>query len=481
MASQRIRYFTLMAGFLIGLAACGGGTQMAGGGIGGTGISQGSITAFGSVWVNGVEFDTTNAAISRDGIPVTQDNLAVGMVVTVDGSINSDRVGGIATSVSYAKQMQGPIEQKPNNNSLIVLGQTVIVDDLTKIVLANGTAGTINDLNPGDTIEVSGFLSASGIRASYLEIKAAGDQVELTGVVSAVNGSIVTIGTQQIDVSAVPSYSAAVGDFVEVKAPATMSGTVLQAISVKKKSRGLGTGSSDQAEFEGFVTSISSPSDFTVDGQEVRTNSQTAFRGGAITDISVGIRLEIYGALSNGILTAAKIEFEDKITLEGNITSYDQSTNTITLDTYPGVPITINEVLTEGATTTLLTGDYVRIRGRQPESDCTSSSCVLATELEDVTSSGGSGSGGGGSGDTTPIESYVTVQVVDSTNQTITTVLGQVVDLTSIQSFDGTDANDNPITDMTGFLAAVKAGDLVDLKGTSFNGTVTWTAIELED
>ncbi len=89
MRSQRLRYLSLMTVFIAGLTACGGGTQVAGGGIGGTGISQGSITAFGSVWVNGVEFDTSNASILRNGSSVTQSDLAIGMVVTVDGSVNS--------------------------------------------------------------------------------------------------------------------------------------------------------------------------------------------------------------------------------------------------------------------------------------------------------------------------------------------------------------------------------------------------------
>jgi hypothetical protein len=48
------------------LAACGGGTNSAGGGIGGTGaVAVGTINGFGSVIVNGQEFDDTNAKIRR--------------------------------------------------------------------------------------------------------------------------------------------------------------------------------------------------------------------------------------------------------------------------------------------------------------------------------------------------------------------------------------------------------------------------------
>jgi Domain of unknown function (DUF5666) len=478
MLSQRLRYPILISAFIAGLAACGGGTQVAGGGIGGTGISQGSITAFGSVWVNGVEFDTTNAAITRDGAMVAQSDLAVGMVVTVDGSINSDGVSGTATRVSYAKELLGPINSKPNSNTLIVLGQTVIVDDLTKIIV-NGTSATFSDLMAGDTVEVSGFLTANGIHASYIEVKSAGDQVEIKGVVTttAVNGNanIIAIGSQDIDVSAAPSYTPTVNDYVEVKATVPTSGTALQAISVMKKSRGLGTGTSEQAEFEGFVTSVTSSSDFMVDGQEVQTTSQTIFSGGTASDIGVGTRLEIKGALSSGILIATRISFEDKLSLEGNIKSYDPTTNTVILDTYPDIPIRINDVLTEGASAPFQTGDFVKIRGRQPDSNCTPSSCVLATEVDHVTSGGSGGGGGGGS---MPIESHVIVDAVD--NRTIT-IWGQTLDVSTISSFSGKDSAGNEIVTMTQFLAAVKPGDLVDLKGTNTNGTVTWESIELED
>ena len=57
-------------GFFI-LTACndgGGGGLLAGGGIGGTGISIGEISGFGSVIVNDVEFDTGEAEVVVNGV-----------------------------------------------------------------------------------------------------------------------------------------------------------------------------------------------------------------------------------------------------------------------------------------------------------------------------------------------------------------------------------------------------------------------------
>ena len=168
MTGLRVKLSTLVFVLLAGLAACtGDGTQTAGGGIGGTGVSQGPITGFGSIFVNGVEFDTSGATILRDGAPVTQNDLRIGMVVTVDGSINGS--SGTAATVTYAKELEGPISQKTNANTLAVLGQTVIVDNLTKIDVSGISNASINDLQTGDKVEVSGFVSADcSIHSTYI-------------------------------------------------------------------------------------------------------------------------------------------------------------------------------------------------------------------------------------------------------------------------------------------------------------------------
>ncbi len=60
--------------------------QLATGGIGGTGISSGPITAFGSVFVNGVEYDIDQATLTRNGQPASgQNEYRIGEYVTVKG------------------------------------------------------------------------------------------------------------------------------------------------------------------------------------------------------------------------------------------------------------------------------------------------------------------------------------------------------------------------------------------------------------
>ncbi len=65
----------------LGVAACGGDS---GGGTAtpvGSSSTVGVLTGFGSVFVNGVEFETSGADISVDGTSASENELEVGMVV----------------------------------------------------------------------------------------------------------------------------------------------------------------------------------------------------------------------------------------------------------------------------------------------------------------------------------------------------------------------------------------------------------------
>ena len=91
----------------VALMACDGGGSdglMAGGGIGGTGISVGEISGFGSVVVNDVDYNTEKAEVIVNsksigfGDSTVKSALALGMVVRVeanyglDGASRADRI-----------------------------------------------------------------------------------------------------------------------------------------------------------------------------------------------------------------------------------------------------------------------------------------------------------------------------------------------------------------------------------------------------
>ena len=154
----------LLLGVVSLFSACGGsggGTLTASGGIGGSGVTVGAASKYGSIFVNEIEFDTTGAVVIVDGVErgtgdqTVLDNIAIGKVVRIEGP--SEESGtGTADRVVYNEDIIGPVESvtaiDANTLELVVMGQTVVVDTRTNLV---GT--TLSTIAVGNLLEVSGF------------------------------------------------------------------------------------------------------------------------------------------------------------------------------------------------------------------------------------------------------------------------------------------------------------------------------------
>ena len=114
----------------VGLAACGGGGDgIDSGGTGGAPTQQsftnGSITGFGSIIVNGVRFDDSQAVIVDDeGRSRGRGDLALGMVVDIDaGAIATDAVedkqSGVAREACGQQHGRHPRVQRARLHSFL--------------------------------------------------------------------------------------------------------------------------------------------------------------------------------------------------------------------------------------------------------------------------------------------------------------------------------------------------------------------------
>ena len=142
------------------LVSCGGGGG-GDGGIGGTGgadVSVGGITAFGSVWVNGVEFQTSAGTTIRiDDTVRAESDLRVGMVARIDGSI----ANATASAITVKSTIKGYVEAV-GAGQMIVMGQAVITGSGTTI--SNGPIAV------GQYVEVHGQVAGDGTdAASFVE------------------------------------------------------------------------------------------------------------------------------------------------------------------------------------------------------------------------------------------------------------------------------------------------------------------------
>jgi hypothetical protein len=326
----------LFSVFLLISCGSGGGGMMAGGGIGGTGIiSSGTISAFGSIVVNGTEFDTSNAEIIVNGKNIgvgdetVLDNLDIGRVVTVEGTGNLDDISAVAVRVIYNDNVRGPIESidiDATTKEIVVLGQIVIVNVVTK--LKGPPDFDFDSISQNDFVEVSGLVDDTGaIRATFLEKTGEfmpGNVVGVTGFIVNLDTNLKTfeINDLTVDYASIDSGSLpegfADGLLVEVEGTLDAAGGEMRAASIELGDE-IGDGNSDQIEVLGFVTDIGSAFEFTVGNQKVKFDANTLFVDGKPEDILLGAKLEAEGRLVDGILFADEIEFwgPDQIEVEG--------------------------------------------------------------------------------------------------------------------------------------------------------------------
>ncbi len=318
-----------VVGAMLSLAACGGGSSGSADQTSNT--SSGPITSFGSVYVNGVEYDTDGAAIYVEDEAASESDLRVGMMVTIDKDSN-----GNATSIHHDDDLEGivlanNIAAGQTTGTMDIMGQTVTITADT--VFESDVAG-ITDAGmvvAGNIVEVSGHSTGTGlITATRIEVKAVdlatyinthAEGVELKGVVE--NHVLATskfdIGSMTIDYSGAMLSDLAGGItngiYVEVKSTAGIVGGELIAWKVEREDDGSihrEGDEDDEYEIHGMVMAMTADT-ITVDSQLVVINNETEFEDGVRGDIVVGAMVEVEGYFNAaGDLVAEEIELEDQ-------------------------------------------------------------------------------------------------------------------------------------------------------------------------
>src|SRR5438270_758348 len=185
----RIRQFLLATVIAMVAVACGSGGSGMSQSSGATPlIATGTITGFGSVYVNGIHFQTTSAAIRKNGQTVDQSQLAVGEVARIKGSKDDVDDTGVADEVDVDEAVIGPIDKiDTTGGTVTVLAQIVKINAGTS-VSKNIQPADITGLKTGDVIHVSGMTDSSGaIVATRIEKGSASSPLQVVGTVAALN------------------------------------------------------------------------------------------------------------------------------------------------------------------------------------------------------------------------------------------------------------------------------------------------------
>ncbi|MBS0365372.1 MAG: hypothetical protein JSR67_06055 [Proteobacteria bacterium] len=320
----RITLLTIIAA---GLAACGGGGS--GSSMPSTGpapsasgpgpvVTSGTITAFGSVYVNAVRYDVSAATIRKNGSAVPQSGLAVGEVALVTGQQNPQTGQGTASDVDVEDSVVGPIAAI-GTGQLTVLGQTVLVGASTSFG-AGITPADLGGLKVGDAIEVSGLAASAGVNATRITRAQPGEPLQVIGTVSnlvtathsfALNG--LTVDFSAATLSGFAAGGPANGNVVLAR------GGTFDATLVRLTAAAVMAGVTDprettfagRAEQEGVITRFVSAVDFDVSGFKTTTTSTTVYLNGTVADLALNARVVVRGTVNaSAVLVADSVTFE---------------------------------------------------------------------------------------------------------------------------------------------------------------------------
>jgi hypothetical protein len=280
-------------------------------------VVKGPITGFGSIFINGVEYDTNAAVITFKENPGTEGDLAIGHIVTLRGTDNGDGTGR-ANEVEFEANAQGPVDSiDVAGGTLVVMGQIIVIDMDTSF--GGFTPAGLDGISVGEVVEVSGFVgAASSIHATRIGTLPANSSFEAIGTISNINQAAQTfnIGVLNVDYSSAslemfPSGTPANGDQVEVEGTMIMNGTLI-AQEVEFRTGGLGGNDGEEGEIEGLITRFVDPADFDVDGVTCTTNRSTVYEGGTEVDLQLNVKIQVEGTFnSSGLLVASKVEVKD--------------------------------------------------------------------------------------------------------------------------------------------------------------------------
>ena len=405
---KSIIYCAMATMAALGTLSCSSGSDVAG--IGGSGIttpsgyiSAGPIDAFGSIYVNGVEFDTSSSTFDVDGNPDgVESDLAIGMRVKVYGSINADGVSGTADSVSYDDELQGPVSalSPPDTDGVRrifdVFGITVLINSTTTNFDVSGDITTaeafdFNTIADKDHVEISGYYDSAGVLvATRVELVSqafnpGNDIVEIKGTITGLINTTfnldsfpsLTIDASSAALEDLPNDQLSDGIFVEFIGRCT-DAKCITVIASLVEAESDDISSDDEVEIEGIVTDYVDDSNFKVNGLPI--DATTAVREPLSLILENDAIVEVEGMLVNGVLVATNIKQEGgDIKIAATVNSVDTATSSIMLEPVSGSGQTItvsidnsteiedeiNETIDNPAEliNNLMPGDYLIVEG----------------------------------------------------------------------------------------------------------------------
>lgn len=363
--------------------------------------TQGMITGFGSVIVNGIHYDVDDANIEMDGESVVESDLEVGQMVRITGTLSKDGVNGVATKVEGESQLRGPIESIDlEAGTLVAMGQTIVInaDTFYQHDLS------AEQLQVGDIIKVSGYTDADGAMvATFIARKneTTGKSMGFTGTLSdldttaqtfMVNGQLVDYS--QATLSSLPDSTLENGMSVRIHG-SLVEGVFVAVGNIHLSSLDFKHHEPDtdvDVEISGVITNMESADSFYVGENHVLVTTDTEIKNGDLIQLANGVSVKVEGELDaegNLLADEIKLGLAPHINSKGLIEAIDLEGSTITVNGE------VYEITPETSFTDrshfkvrffdlqdLTLGDAIQVRGYRIAATETTAERLVATRIE---------------------------------------------------------------------------------------------------
>ncbi|WP_424193049.1 DUF5666 domain-containing protein [Ampullimonas aquatilis] len=357
--------------------------------------ATGTVTGFGSVIIDGEEYDTSAAVVSTSTDPSTStevpaSDVALGMQVTAQISAS-----GKVTTMVYAAATIGRVTAG-SATSMTVSGQTVVPSSNPALPTIYSGVGSMADIAVGDLVIVYGITTGNGtITATRIEVKdpSTATKTRVVGNISNLDtaAKTFTIGGLTVNYSAttlIPSTLSLTNDLTVTvwSDSAPTNAGVLTAKVIAVSNANMTDGNS--ARVGGWVRNYSASNKTFALGNVTVDASTANYTNGVAADLANGRALRVSGSFSNNLLKASTIQYirnlgDSQVVLTGAITDFVSANNFVVR----GVPVsTSGATFVNGTAENLADGVLVRITAPSTSSD---GSTLSASKIELITTASG--------------------------------------------------------------------------------------------
>ncbi|KIQ26126.1 hypothetical protein RT97_22980 [Variovorax paradoxus] len=284
-------------------------------GSGGTGVTAdaagiGAADGLGSIILNGLRYDTDSATINVEDAA----ELQIGMSARVAGKVDANFTSGIATQVVSAAELRGAVSHIDlGAGSFVVMGIGVSIDNATVWADASGLASMVD----GSLVQVWGLPGAPGtLRATRVQVAPSLTAPLVTGAVRNLDAANKTFTLGQLTVE----YGAA--SFAGIDTTSLVNGVIVRARGTTAPAAGrfkatkvegwyaIPLSDGFAVQLAGVITDFASRGAFEVLGTPVDATS-SLINGGPASSLGNGVKVEVDGFMSGGVLVAKKLRIRN--------------------------------------------------------------------------------------------------------------------------------------------------------------------------